>query len=84
MFFDSVRCIWTGRIGAAGKDVWLLHQGDQVWRMSAASAFNMVGVDSASFESSCGLLDEAGFVEGVAVQFALNVVLVTDPTLFST
>jgi hypothetical protein len=46
--------------------------------VAAACAFDVIGVDCAAFEGCCGLFDEAGFVQGVAVQFALDVVFLAD------
>lgn len=49
--------------------------------MTATSALDMIGVDCAAFESCSSLFDEAGFVKGVAMKFALNIVLIADPAL---
>lgn len=47
--------------------------------MSTASTFDVIGVDGPTFERSCCLFYESGLVEGVGVEFALDVVLVADP-----
>lgn len=78
MLFDRVGGVRAGRVGAAGEDVGFLHEGDEVGRVAAAGAFDVVGVDCSSFECRRGAFDEAGFVQGVAVQFALDVVFFAD------
>ena len=40
-----------------------LYKGDQIWRVPTASAFDVVGVDSATFERCYCLLHEPGLVE---------------------
>ena len=56
----------------------MFDDGDDVWCVAAAGAFGVVGVDCAVFEGGDGGFDEAGFVEGVGVDEALDVVLVAD------
>lgn len=67
VLFHRVGGVRAGRVGAAGEDVGFLDQGDEVGRVPAAGAFDVVGVDCPSFESRRGAFDEAGFVQGVAV-----------------
>jgi len=57
----------------------LLYEGDQVRSMSTASAFDVVGMDSPTFERGCSLFYKSGLVEGVGVELALDIVLVADP-----
>ena len=59
----------------------MLDKGDDVRSMAAAGALNMVGVNCAVLESCGSLINKAGFVEGITMKFALNVVLITDPAL---
>lgn len=54
----------------------MLDHADDVGGMAAAGAFGVVGVDCAVLEGCDGGFDEAGFVERVRVDEALDVVLV--------
>ena len=66
------------RVRAAGQDVGVLDDGDDVWRVAAAGAFGVVGMDGAAGDGLNRLLDEAGLVQRVGVDEALHVVLVAD------
>ncbi len=68
--------VGPGRVRAAGEDVGVRDDGDDVGRVPAAGAFGVVGVDGALLEGRDGLLDEAGFVQRVGVDEALHVVFV--------
>lgn len=46
--------------------------------MAASSSLNVISVHCAVLEGCRGALDEAGLVQGVAVDLALDVVLVAD------
>lgn len=46
--------------------------------MTTAGAFDVVCVDGATLEGCCGSLDEAGFVQGVTVDLALDVVVLAN------
>jgi len=67
-----------GGIRAGGEHVGVFDDGDDVRGVAAAGAFGVVGVDGPVFEGRDGRLDEAGFVEGVGVDEALDVVFVAD------
>lgn len=56
----------------------MLYKPHQIRSMATAGTFYMVGMDCAALESRGGLLDEPGFVEGVTVKLALNVVFITN------
>lgn len=51
--------------------------------MSTTGTFDMVGVNRSPFEGRCCALDEAGLVQGIAVQLALDVVFLTDAAAVS-
>lgn len=49
-----------------------------VWSVAATSAFGVVGMDCAVFDSGDGGFDEAGFIECVCMDETLNVEFVAD------
>ena len=56
----------------------MFNDGDNIRGVAAAGAFGVVGVDGPVFEGCDGGLDEAGLVEGVGVDEALDVVFIAD------
>lgn len=56
----------------------MFHDGNDIRGVAAARSFGVVGVDGAALEGGNGLLDEAGLVEGVGVDAALDVELIAD------
>jgi len=79
MLIERIARVRARGIRAAGQHVGVLDHGNNVGRVSTASTFGVVGVDGAAFEGGDGLLDEAGFVERVGVDKALDIVFVADP-----
>lgn len=56
----------------------MFYDGDDVWCVSPSGALGVVCMDSAALECCNCLFDEPGFVEGVCVDQALNVVFLAD------
>lgn len=79
MFVESVVGVGTGRVRGGRKDVEVLHYGDDVWCVAAACAFSVVCVDCAVVDGRDGGLDEAGLVECIGVDEALDVVFIAGP-----
>ncbi len=78
VFVDGVAGERPGWVGGAGQHVGEATGLDDVWRVTATGTFGVVGVDGAALEGGEGGFDKAGFVEGVAVDRHLHVVLVGD------
>ena len=60
-------------VGAAGDDVGLAAHAEDVGGVAAAGALGVVGVDGAPAERRDGVVDVAGFVQGVGVDGDLHV-----------
>ena len=84
VFVDCVAGVWFRWVGTTGEDVDVFDQGDHIGGVTTAGAFDVVCVDGATLEGCCGSLDEAGFVQGVTVDLALDVVILADTRLIST
>lgn len=84
VLIDRVAGVWFRWVGTAGEDVDVFDQGDHIGGVATTGAFNVVSVDGAALEGCCGSLDEAGFVQGVTVDLALDVVVLADTKLIST
>ena len=75
---EGVEGVGARGVRAAGQDIRVLDDGDDVWRVAATRAFGMVSMNSAAGDGFDGLFDEAGFVERVGVDEALHIVFVAD------
>ena len=78
VFVDCVAGVWFRWVGTTGEDVDVFDQGDHIGGVTTAGAFDVVCVDGATLEGCCGSLDEAGFVQGVTVDLALDVVVLAN------
>jgi len=81
VFVDRVASVWLGWIGGARKDIGMLNKSNHIWGMASTGTFNVIGVDCAAFECRCSAFDKTGFVQGVGVNLALNVVFFADAVL---
>jgi hypothetical protein len=55
----------------------MLDDGNDVRSVATACALGVVGMDGTAFNCCDSLLDEAGFIECIAMDLALDIVLVT-------
>jgi len=78
VFVDGVDGERARRVGGGRQDVGLAANPDDVGRVSAAGAFGVIGVNRAAFEGADGILEVAGFVEGVGVDGDLDVEFIGD------
>ena len=65
---EGVHRVRPGRVRAAGQHVRVPGDGDDVRRVTASGTLRVVRVDAPAGDRGEGVLDEAGLVEGVAVQ----------------
>ena len=65
---EGVHGVRPGRVRAAGQHVRVPGDGDDVRRVTASGTLRVVRVDAPAGDRGQGVLDEAGLVEGVAVQ----------------
>jgi hypothetical protein len=75
---EGIARIRPRRVRGRREYIGVLDDGDDVWGVAATSALGVVGVYSAILERVDGGLDEAGLVERVCMDEALDVKLVTD------
>ena len=73
---DRVHGVGHGRVGRRGQEVLLAHHAQDVRRVAAARAFGVEGAQRAALRRRDRVLDEARFVERVAVDRDLGVGLV--------
>ena len=78
MLVDGVPRERPRRIGRGRQHILQACYLDDVGRMAAARAFGVEGMNRAALERGDGVLDEAGFVEGVGVDHHLDIVVVGD------
>ena len=78
MFVERVGRVGPGGVGGAGQHVGQAGDAQDVRGVAAAGALGMEGVDGAALEGGDGVLDEAGFVEGVRVDHDGDVEAVAD------
>lgn len=78
VFIEGVTGIWASGVSRRGEDIGVLADFDDIGCVPAASAFSVVGVNRTVLEGGDGGLDEAGFIERVCVDEALDVVFVAD------
>lgn len=81
VFVDCVAGVGLGWVRGAREDVGVLDEGNHIWGVAASSAFDVIGVDGTALESCCGTFDETGFIQGVGVDLALDVVFFADAVL---
>lgn len=78
MFSCGVRSVRARWRCAAWKDIGLPHKRHTVGQMPSTSTLNMVCVDGAALEILSGVLSEAGFIQGICMNLALDVLLLAD------
>lgn len=73
VFVQGVHGKRTRWVCATGQHVGVLHDGDDIGCVATAGPLRVVGVDGAVLERFDGLLHEAGFIQCVRMDHALNV-----------
>ena len=75
VLIDRVDGVGHRRVGAAGQEVLLADDAQDVRRVAAARALGVEGAERAAFGRGDGVFDEARFVQRVAVDRDLDIVL---------
>lgn len=78
MFSGGVRCVRARWRCAAWKNIGLPHKRHTVGQMPPTSTLDMVYVDGAALEILSGVLSETGFIQGIGMDLALDVLLFAD------
>ena len=78
MFVDGISSKRSRGIGAARKNVGVLYEGYHVWGVTTSGALDVVGMDCSTFERCRCPFDKARFVQGIAMDLALNIEFVAD------
>ena len=73
MFFERVHREGPGRVGRRRQYVLVTTYLDDVWRVPAACAFGVKGVDRTALDRGDSVLDKAALVQGVSVDHHLHV-----------
>lgn len=78
MLVDGVSSIRLRWVGAARKNIRMLDERYHVWSVTSSGTFNVIGMDCPALERRGCPFNKSGFVQGIAMDLALNIVVVAD------